>query len=113
SEFSMPDGTQIVAMQGLLDSEHFRSIIICPRDVFLIECSSAFGLNWRVRLADGYLSGISKRLASLPWFTPTVSTPGNPSPTVGPRSISFGDLRAATWKVLSFLNVRNAVLMTP
>jgi hypothetical protein len=69
-------------------------------------------MMWRIRLVDGYLSGISRRYLALPW----------PEADVEIRAIRFshdpGDAgpdrtHPVSWRLLSLLNVRNAIVVTP
>jgi hypothetical protein len=110
-EFQPPSPAQLRQLNMLLDNKQYRSLLICPNEVIPVDCSSAIGMTWRIRLVDGYLSGVPRRYASLPW----------PSSTVGLRSIRFTRLPAlpprgaagpAPWRLLSLLNVRNALVVT-
>lgn len=106
-DFAMPSTEQVRELQVRLDNDHFRSILICPLDVFSVDCSTAIGLDWRVRLVDGYLSGLSKRFEALPWSA------AGPSLNVSPRSLRFVSSDHLPWKLLSVLNVRQAVVVSP
>jgi hypothetical protein len=64
-------------------------------------------LAWDLRLADGYVAGVSPRYAAMPWT----------HETLGLRSIRFvaapkGESESA-WKLLSLLNVAQAIQVTP
>jgi hypothetical protein len=107
-EFLPPSGSQIRELHAALENDRYRTVLICPRELIPVDCSTAVGLVWRIRLVDGYLSDVPYRYASLPW----------PEGTVDFRSIRFSTLSGTerslpgAWKLLSLLNVRNAVLVT-
>ncbi len=110
NEFLPPTPRQRDRLHATLDNDHYRSVVVCPLDVIAIDCSTAIGMRWRLRLADGYLNGVSKRYMSLPW----------PPETRQERSLRFYRVReepgprpGLPWKLLALLNVRNAVTVTP
>ncbi len=107
-EFRSPTPEQLQRMHVLLDNDRYRSVLICPRALVAVDCSTAIGLRWRIRLADGYTNGLSKRYLTLPW----------PEGSVGARAVRFLGLEPASvgglsvaggWRLLALLNVRNAV----
>jgi hypothetical protein len=104
-QFAVPDATQTAALQDLLDNNAYRSVTICPRSDIKVDCSPIVGLLWRVRLADGYLSGVSRRYAALPW---------EPRPgvtAVDLHDIRFDSLDQVPWKLMAFLNVKSAIVV--
>ncbi len=106
-EFLPPSPAELEHLHALLDNDRFRSIVLCPHQVIATHCSTAIGMQWRIRLADGYLHGVSRRYMSLPWPRETLSR--------GRRSIRFARLdegEGAPWKLLSLLNVRNVIVLT-
>ena len=108
AEFRPPSAIQIRTVQDRVDNEHYRTALICPSATISVNCSTGLGMTWRLRLVDGYLSGVPARYAALPW----------PPSAAGLRSIRFESLtadasdRQAPWKLLSLLNVRQAVVVT-
>jgi hypothetical protein len=106
-EFVPPTAEQLRRVAAVLDNDHYRSVIACPHGLIVVECSTAVALTWRIRLADGYLSGLPHRYASLPW----------PPDVRGIRSLRIpevpADPGAPLWKLLALLNVRQIVEMTP
>jgi hypothetical protein len=101
-EFRPPTAEELRRLHARLANEQYRSVLVCPPSVTAAECSSGLGLTWRMRLADGYLSGVPGRYARLPW-PPHVS---------GFRALRFDRAPSdAAWKILSFLNVRQAVVV--
>jgi hypothetical protein len=111
-QFLPPTPSQMDEIHRRLRNDAFRSVVICPRETIPIDCSSAIGMMWRIRLVEGYLSGISRRYLALPWPEADVEIrairfsrdPGDPGPD-GTRPVS--------WRLLSLLNVRNAIVVTP
>ena len=105
-DFQPPTPAQLEALHRRLDNANYRSILLCPETI-LVQCSSGLGLTWDIRLADGYVAGISPRYASLPWS----------DGALGLRSIRFvrapGGDDASAWKLLSLLNVRQAIQVVP
>ncbi|PYN96857.1 MAG: hypothetical protein DMD91_19900 [Candidatus Rokuibacteriota bacterium] len=105
-DFLPPTPDQLARLHRMLDDTNYRSIIICP-ETSLVQCSSGLGLAWKLRLADGYLGGISSRYAALPWT----------HEALGLRSIRFvavpkGETQS-DWKLLSLLNVAQAIQLIP
>jgi len=111
-QFLPPTPAQLDEMHRRLQNEAFRSVVICPRETIPIDCSSAIGMMWRIRLVEGYLSGISRRYQALPWPEGDVEIrairishdPGDAGPD---------NTRPVFWRLLSLLNVRNAIVVTP
>ena len=104
-EFLPPIARQLDEVHTMLDNDHFRSILICPRQVIPIDCSTALGMMWRIRLAEGYLSGIPRRYRALPW----------PDENREIRALRFSEAEGKSplpWRLLSLLNVRNAIVVT-
>jgi hypothetical protein len=104
-QFSVPSDAQIAALQNALDNDQYRSITICPRSVIKVDCSPILGLLWHIRLADGYLSGVTRRYGSLPW-----------APRPGVTAVDLHDLRfdsldQVPWKLLALLNVKSAIVV--
>jgi hypothetical protein len=101
-QFLPPTPTQLEQMQRLLDNDNYRSVTVCPGDGVLMhpDCNTALGMTWRIRLLDGYSSGVPQRLAALPQLP------------VRLHDIRFGAETDLHWKTLSFLNVRQAIVIT-
>ncbi|MBV9542788.1 MAG: hypothetical protein JOY61_00220, partial [Chloroflexi bacterium] len=72
---------------------------VCPGT--FPNCSTAIGMTWGVRLADGYLSGVPHRLSVLPMLRTEL------------HDIRYTDpsLLEKAWRTLSFLNVRQAFVV--
>ena len=110
-EFRPPTREQLRQLQDVLENDRYRSILICPTELIPVDCTDAIGMFWRIRLADGYLSGLPRRYAALPW----------PASSVGLRWLHFYNLDGGRdqddgapfpWRLLSLLNVRNAIVLT-
>lgn len=101
--FTPPSNSAQRAVAQALDTERYRAITV--RDPTLIPpfCSPHIAHFWKLRLADGYLSGVPAGLAELPW----------PGEVCGMRELTFTDPESLPWPVLSLLNVKHAVLVNP
>jgi hypothetical protein len=97
-QFLPPSPAQLDQMHALLDNNDYRSVTLCPVSLTQQNCSTMIGMTWGIRLVDGYSSGVPQRLATLPWAT-------------GGHEVRFvsADL---PWPILSFLNTRQAIVMT-
>ncbi len=112
-DFLPPTADQIRRMHEWLDNDHYRSVVLCPWEVISVDCSTSIGMKWKIRLADGYLHGVSARYMSLPWREQDRTV----------RSIRFSSLYVshgwkdreslAPWRLLSLLNVRNVLVVSP
>jgi hypothetical protein len=102
-DFTHPTVGEIHQLKAQLDNDNYRSITICPPEVILVDCSNPIGVEWDLRLLDGYLSGVPRRLASLPWARDQASL----------HQIRFDSAATLPWRLLSLLNVRAAVVVTP
>jgi hypothetical protein len=98
-EFRPPSAVQREQMSTLLDNDHYRSVVICPRAVTQPNCNASLGMSWGIRLVDGYLSGVPQRMASLGWPA-----------AVGGHELRFQQNADLTWTILSFLNARQAIV---
>ncbi|MBV9579629.1 MAG: hypothetical protein JO057_13660 [Chloroflexi bacterium] len=103
ADFEQPTPDEIQQLQERLDNADYRSITICPEDVIRVDCSNPMGLLWNLRLLDGYLSGVPLRLAELPWLTNNISS----------HQIRFRSAGDVPWRLLSLLNVKHAIVVTP
>ncbi|MBV9329803.1 MAG: hypothetical protein JO352_39370 [Chloroflexi bacterium] len=108
-QFELPGAAQADALRQRLANDDYRSITICPETVMVADCSPILGLVWRVRLADGYLSGVTSRYASLPWAQKRPD--GRIVTGVGLHDIRFNTLDQVPWKLLALLNVKSAIVV--
>jgi hypothetical protein len=100
-EFRPPSSAQLEQMSALLDNDHYRSVTICPRALTQPNCNASLGMSWGIRLVDGYLSGVPPRLAALGW-------PAG----VGGHELRFQQRDELSWTILSFLNARQAIVIS-
>jgi hypothetical protein len=100
-EFRPPSSAQRDQMSALLDNERYRSVTICPHALTQPNCNASLGMSWGIRLVDGYLSGVPPRLAALGW------TAG-----VGGHELRFQQAADLNWSILSFLNARQAIVIS-
>jgi putative flippase GtrA len=99
NQFQPPTDQQRAQLQGMVDSHDYRSVTVCPRSY--PNCSTTIGMTWGVRLADGYLSGVPRRLAVLP----DLHTELHELRYTDPSSL------VSAWRTLGFLNVRQALVV--
>jgi hypothetical protein len=102
-QFTTPTADEVQQLKTVLDDEDYRSITICPPDVIRADCSNPMGLLWNLRLLDGYLSGVPRRMAALPW----------PDGYVGSHDIRFKAVAEVPWRLMSMLNVKHALVVSP
>jgi hypothetical protein len=109
--FGHPTAEEVHQLSSLLDNDAYRSITICPPQLASVDCANSIGLGWNLRLLDGYLSVVPLRLASLPW------APNNPGRGVATAAslhhIRFESESSVPWRLMSLLNVRDAVVVSP
>jgi hypothetical protein len=102
-QFMMPTGEENQQLQSALDNDNYRSITVCTQGGIRVDCSNPMGLLWNLRLLDGYLSGVPRRLATLPW----------PTENVASHEIRFRSLAEVPWRLMSLLNVKSALFVSP
>jgi hypothetical protein len=110
-DFTNPSPGEVQQLKAALDNDNYRSITICPADVIRVDCSNPMGLFWNLRLLDGYLSAVPLRLTSLPWVpdNPMQNLPGN----VTLHQIRFQSVTEVPWRLMSLLNVKDALVVSP
>jgi hypothetical protein len=102
-DFRVPAGEALASLHRRLEPERYRAVAVCNPSVFAALCAPHIAHFWRLRLVDGYSSGIPTRLASLPW----------PEGVVSLRAITFASTERLPWSLLALLNVKHAVRVTP
>jgi hypothetical protein len=102
-QLRVPSGAALRAFHDRLEVDRFRSALICDGTVYQVFCSPHVPFFWRLRIVDGYVPGVPRRLASLPW-PPGVRTL---------RAIRFSSEDQLPWPLLSLLNVKYAVRVSP
>jgi hypothetical protein len=102
-QLRVPSGAALSALHDRLEVDRFRSALICDEAVYQVFCSPHVPFFWRLRVVDGYVPGVPRRLASLPW-PPGVRTL---------RAIRFSSEDQLPWPLLSLLNVKYAVRVSP
>jgi hypothetical protein len=99
-----PSALQVIDKQ--LDADRFQAVVIEPANLFPLAISPHVGEFWHIRLLGGYGTGVSARLADLPW----------PSGIVTARTIEIESSRnfdLSLLSILAFLNVRYMLVLTP
>ncbi len=102
-EFEGPSAAALAAFHRRLESDAYRTAVVCDSKRIEIFCSPHIANFWRLRMIEGYISAIPYRLEILPW----------PSKAVSQRSISFPSFDLLPWPLLSLLNVKYAVGLRP
>jgi hypothetical protein len=96
--FRLPSAAARAAFAQRLETEDYRSIVLGSPTESVPFSACHLSQFWRLRLIDGYMSGVPRTLAALPW-----------TGQCQPRSITFPTARHIPWQVLSLLNVKYAV----
>jgi hypothetical protein len=100
-EFKLPSAKQIESMNQRIDSNQFRTVLICDKSLADGFCAGHVSEYWGLRTVDGYYGiGVPYRLRLLPWKNQEVSL----------RTISFTNMDEIPWHLLGFLNVRSALI---
>jgi hypothetical protein len=98
-EFRPPGSDVMSAFHARLEANEYRTALVCGPSEFPAFCAPHLSQFWRLRVAEGYMSGVPMRLAQLPW----------PEEVLGPRSLSFASMETLPWSILSLLNVKYAL----
>lgn len=102
-EFRLPGKRALLAFSERLKADQYRSVLVCDPKQFPAFCAPHLSQFWQLRVVEGYSFGVPQRLASLPW----------PDGVLSLRAISFPSIEALPWPLLSFLNVKYAVVVNP
>lgn len=102
-QFTLPGPDALAAFQERLETNEYRSVVVASPKQFPVFCAAHVSSFWRLRLLDGYSSGVPKPLSALNW----------PLGTVTLRAISFSDKDALPWPLLSLGNVKYALVISP
>jgi hypothetical protein len=98
-EFGTPSPTAVAALRRRLETDRYRSVLVCPPAQFPAFCSAHLSQFWHLRLLEGYSVGVPTRLATFSW----------PDQVKSLRALSFPSPSQLTWPLLSMLNVKYAV----
>ena len=99
TEFRPPSPAQIAALGERVETDRFRSIVICDAAIAGGFCDGHIAEFWRLRLVGGYYGiGVPARLAVFPW-----------GDEIGLRSLRFTDPDHLPWPLLGLMNVKYAV----
>ena len=99
AEYRAPERDALQAFTDALDTSRFRTVLVCNPEAFPSFCAPYLSQFWRLRMVEGYTSGLPGRLASLPW----------PKGVRSLRAISFPFVDTLNWPLLSLLNVKYAI----
>ncbi|HLC41734.1 MAG TPA: fibronectin type III domain-containing protein [Methylomirabilota bacterium] len=98
-DFRPPTEQAVMAIRERVETERFRSVVVCDPKKFPAFCGPHLSQFWRVRLVEGYPVGVPKGLAALPW----------PEGVRSLRALSFPSVERLPWPLLSLLNVKYAI----
>ena len=101
-----PNSAKVTAFRKAMETDSYRMVIV--NDAFRMRATNVphFAEFWEGRTIGGYGTGVSRRLAILPW----------PKNTRSLRTIDFGsvrDLDELVFPLLAFLNVKYLLVLTP
>jgi hypothetical protein len=100
-KFLLPDKEAIQVVQNTLETDQYRTILVCNPTQVDALCVGHVPEFWQLRIADGYYGfGLPKRLTMLSW-------------EYSLRAITFLQLQDLPWDLFSFLNVKYAIEVTP
>ena len=99
AEYRAPERDALQAFTDALDTPRFRTVLVCNPEAFPSFCAPYLSQFWRLRMVEGYTSGLPGRLAGLPW----------PKGVRSLRAISFPFVDTLHWPLLSLLNVKYAI----
>ncbi|HEV3255773.1 MAG TPA: hypothetical protein VG013_02720 [Gemmataceae bacterium] len=100
--FRLPSAAARAAFARRLETEHYRSVVLGNPSESLPFSACHLSQFWGLRLIDGYMSGVPRTLAVLPWT-------GECQPSAFTRFIAISPLRSIPWRVLALLNVKYAI----
>jgi hypothetical protein len=95
----VPSDSAVTALQRRLETNNFRSVVVAPSDKFPGSISPHIAQFWRIRLLEGYINGLPRRVLALPW----------PSGVQGVRTIHFTNSDQLYWPLLAMMNVKYAI----
>jgi len=99
-DFQPPSEAARQTVQQRVESNEFRSAIVCPSEASSTFCGGHVPEFWKLRVVDGYYGlGVPTRLALLPW-----------KGGLGLRTLSFQAPGELQWPLLGLLNVKYAIL---
>jgi hypothetical protein len=101
-QLHVPNASVVAALGARLEVDRYRSVIVCDPQRFQTFCAPHLSHFWRLRVAEGYSSGVPLRLARLPW----------PDGVLSLRALSFASAADLPWPLLALLNVKYAVTTT-
>ena len=102
-QLRVPSKLALRTLHERLEVDRYRSALICDGSLYQIFCAPHVPFFWRLRIVDGYVPGVPRRLARLPW----------PSEVRTLRAIRFSSKDDLPWPLLSLLNVKYAVGVSP
>lgn len=101
-----PDNAKLADFRNAFDVENHRLMVLSDDVAFPGTKVPHIAEFWRARTIGGYGTGVSQRLASLPW----------PKDVQTLRTIDFTSVRnlnASVFPLLAFLNVKYLLVLTP
>jgi hypothetical protein len=102
NEFHWPSASARRSLGEALETDRFRTALVCDRTVIQVPCSTFLSNFWGLRAAEGYVSSIPMRVADLPWHD-----------AMSLRYVTFWSVDSLPWSLLGLLNVKYAISATP
>lgn len=93
-----PGDTALDDLHKILAPDRWRTAFITP-DTYDGFAAPHIAEFWQLRMIEGYLSGVPRRIAALPW----------PAGTMSFRTLAFRRKEELPWPLLGLLNVRYAI----
>jgi hypothetical protein len=98
-----PNAAELAAIHQRLETENYRSVMVGSSAEFPTYCAPHLSQFWRLRVVEGYIAGVPRRLSFLPW----------PQGVQSLRALSFHSFEELSWPLLALLNVKYAVKVSP
>lgn len=101
-DYRVPAADTLKQFHDRLEVEKFRSIVVCNPSLVPEASAGYFAMFWKLRITEGYVSGVPERLKCLPW----------PPGSLAYRTVQFTSASSLPWPLLSLLNVKHALMAT-
>jgi hypothetical protein len=98
-----PDPDARTAIQRRLENSAYRCVMVGSPQEFPTYTAPHLSQFWHLRVVEGYIAGVPRRLSALPW----------PKGVQYLRSLSFHRTEELSWPLLALLNVKYAVKVNP
>ncbi len=100
----VPSMAERAAVRERLEADHYRTILLQDRGTFTALVEPHLSEFWRLRLVEGYSTGLPRRLATLPWAENMVASHHL-------DMYGYFAPEDVPWRLLAALNVKYVVNM--